>query len=226
MSISASPPRWKPPFISALASEDRCHLNGLALVDGVPRYVTVLGQTDTPGGWRPAKASGGCLLEVPSGRVVASGFAMPHSPRFYDGKLFMLHSGHGQVGTVDVTTGRYESLGEVPGYTRGLALHGPLAFVGMSKIRETSTFGGMPIEAKRAELKCGVAVVNLQTQQMIAYIEFHTGVSEIYDVQVLPGLRFPIFSGPHPVRDGVKPVWTIPTQQELRNRDASSSFGG
>src|SRR5688572_20931255 len=49
-------PRWRPPFISALAAEDRCHLNGLALVDGRPRYATALAETDLAQGWRPNKA--------------------------------------------------------------------------------------------------------------------------------------------------------------------------
>ena len=62
-------PRWQPPFITALAAEDRCHLNGLAVRKGQVAYATCLGQTDTPGGWRVNKANGGCLLDVPSGEV-------------------------------------------------------------------------------------------------------------------------------------------------------------
>ena len=49
-------PRWRPPFITALAAEDRCHLNGLAMVDGRPKYVTALGETDTKDGWRTEQA--------------------------------------------------------------------------------------------------------------------------------------------------------------------------
>src|SRR6185436_16605233 len=40
-------PRWRAPFLTAYAPEDRCHLNGMALRDGQPRYVTALGATDT-----------------------------------------------------------------------------------------------------------------------------------------------------------------------------------
>src|SRR5262245_22035097 len=40
-------PRWRPPFVTALVAEDRCHLNGLCLVDGRPKYVTALGETDS-----------------------------------------------------------------------------------------------------------------------------------------------------------------------------------
>jgi len=61
--------------------EDRCHLNGLAVVDGQPKYVTALGTTDTPGGWRERKADGGVLLDVESGETLIDNLSMPHSPR-------------------------------------------------------------------------------------------------------------------------------------------------
>ncbi len=124
-------PRWWPPFLTALVPEDRCHLNGLAVVDGRPRYVTALGRTDTEGGWRANKRDGGVVLEVPGGGVVAAGLSMPHSPRWHDGRLWVLQSGTGGVGTVDPRTGRYEPVAELPGFTRGLDFHGPFAFVGL-----------------------------------------------------------------------------------------------
>ena len=123
-------PRWRPPFITALAAEDRCHLNGLALADGRPKYVTALAETDTPQGWRPNKATSGCLIDVPSGRTVARGFAMPHSPRVHQGRVWLLDSGTGRLVTVDPATGEVQAVAEQPGYTRGLALHGSYAFVG------------------------------------------------------------------------------------------------
>ena len=155
-------PRWRPPFVTALAAEDRCHLNGLAMADGAPKYVTALAETDTPQGWRPNKATSGCLIDVASGQTVARGFAMPHSPRVHGGRVWMLDSGAGQLVLVDPASGQAETVAELPGYTRGLALHDRFAFVGLSKIRETSTFGGMPIAERRPELKCGVGVVDLR----------------------------------------------------------------
>lgn len=203
-------PRWRPPFITALAPEDRCHLNGLALVDGQPKYVTALAETDTPQGWRPIKATGGCLIDIASGETIARGLAMPHSPRAYRGQVWLLDSGTGRLVTVNPATGRADTVAELPGYPRGLALFGSFAFVGLSKIRETSTFGGVPIAARREELKCGVGVVALETGHSIAYLEFKSGVEEIFDVQVLPGIRFPAVSGPFPVEDGGQPIWTVP----------------
>jgi uncharacterized protein (TIGR03032 family) len=203
-------PRWRPPFVTALAVEDRCHLNGLALADGAPKYVTALAETDTPQGWRPDKVKSGCLIDVPSGRTVARGFAMPHSPRVHRGRVWMLHSGAGQLVLVNPASGKTETVTELPGYTRGLALYDRFAFVGLSKVRETSTFGGMPIAQRQPELKCGVGVVDLGTGRLLDHLEFVTGVEEIFDVQVLPGVRCPVLSGPCPHLDGAAPIWTAP----------------
>ena len=202
-------PRWRPPFISALAAEDRCHLNGLALVDGQPRYVTVMAESDTPGGWREKKESSGCLIDVPSGQTVARGFAMPHSPRVYGGRLWLLDSGCGLLVQVDPATGKAEPVAEFPGYTRGLAFCGSLAFVGLSRIRETSVFSGIPIAAKRDELKCGVAVVDLPSGRVVAFLVFTSVVDEIFDVQVLPGMPWPALSGPFPDADNAQTIWNV-----------------
>jgi uncharacterized protein (TIGR03032 family) len=203
-------PRWRPPFLTALAPDDRCHLNGLAIADGAPRYVTALAETDAPQGWRADKVHSGCLIDVASGETVARGFAMPHSPRVHGGRVWVLNSGAGQLVAVDPASGRAEAVTELPGYTRGLALYDRFAFVGLSKIRETSTFGGMPIAARRSELKCGVGVVDLVTGRLAAHLEFVTGVEEIFDVQVVPGVRCLALSGPYAGLDGAAPIWTVP----------------
>jgi uncharacterized protein (TIGR03032 family) len=203
-------PRWRPPFLTALTADDRCHLNGLAVADGAPKYVTALAETDTPQGWRANKVQSGCLIDVSSGETVARGFAMPHSPRVHRGRVWMLHSGAGQLILVDPKSGRAETVTELPGYTRGLALYDRFAFVGLSKARETATFGGVPIAERRPELKCGVGVVDLGTGRLIGHLEFMTGVEEIFDVQVVPGARCPALSGPYASLDGAAPIWTVP----------------
>jgi uncharacterized protein (TIGR03032 family) len=180
------------------------------MADGVPKYVTVLAESDTPQGWRPNKVTSGCLIDVPSGQTVARGFAMPHSPRVHAGRVWMLHSGAGQLVLIDPANGKAQTVTELPGYTRGLALYDRFAFVGLSKIRETSTFGGMPIAERRPELKCGVGVVDLGTGRLAAHLEFLTGVEEIFDVQVVPGARCPALSGPYASLDGAAPIWTVP----------------
>jgi len=188
-------PRWRPPFISAVAAEDRCHLNGLALVDGQPRYVTALGTTDVRDGWRADKPHGGCIIDVPSGDFVARGLSMPHSPRWHDGKLWVLESGTGGVALVDRHTGQRETVVQLPGFTRGLAMAGPYAFVGLSKIRPTSAMDGVPLAKRRDQLKSGIAVIDLRSGQFVAFLEFQTAVEEIFDVQILPAIRFPEVMG-------------------------------
>ncbi len=203
-------PRWRPPFISGLAAEDRCHLNGLAMEDDRPKYVTTMSQTDTPAGWRPGKASGGCLIEVDSGEAVARGFAMPHSPRLYRGQLWLLDSGRGALVRVDPADGKVETMVEVPGYARGLAFLDRFAFVGLSKIRETSTFDGVPIAEDREKLRCGVAVVDLDACRTVATLTFESGVDEIFDVTILPGVRAPAMRGPFALQDGQPTIWAVP----------------
>jgi uncharacterized protein (TIGR03032 family) len=184
-------PRWRPPFISALAAEDRWHLSGLAIADGRPQHVTALGETDTAGGWRANKSHGGCLIDVPSGAIIARGLSMPHSPRWHDGHLWLLESGTGRLIAVDRAAGMKETVAQLPGFTRGLAFAGPYAFIGLSRIRATSAMDGVPLARRRDELKCGVAVVDLRSGLTVAQLEFQTAVEEIFDVQLLPGLRFP-----------------------------------
>jgi uncharacterized protein (TIGR03032 family) len=185
-------PRWTPPFISELAPEDRCHLNGLCVVEGQPTFVTALGETDTPGGWRDNKNSGGVVMEVATGEVIARGLSMPHSPRWYDGRLWVLESGSGGFGWIDAATGKYENLTTLPGFTRGLDFCGPLAFIGLSQVRETAIFSGIAIaEHPLEERCCGVWVVNIHTGAAVAYVKFEDAVQEIFGLQVLPGVRYP-----------------------------------
>ncbi len=206
-------PRWRPPFVSRLAAEDRCHLNGLAAAHGQVRFVTAFGETDTAEGWRAGKATGGCLIDVPASEVVARGLCMPHSPRVHANKVWLLESGQGSLGLVDLARGPIEPVCVLPGYTRGLALVGGAAFVGLSKIRETATFGGVPIAERRDELVCGVAVVNLTTGSQAAAFQFLSGVDEIFDVQFLPDARFPALVGPHAQEEDGPTVWVVPREE-------------
>lgn len=205
-------PRWKPKFISNChVPGDRCHLNGLAIADGQPKYVTAMAESDTPGGWRTAKDQTGLLMEVTSQQVVCRGLAMPHSPRVYRGQVWVLDSGRGQLVRVDPQSGRWEVVTTFPGYARGLAFSGSLAFVGLSRIRETSVFGGLPIASRREQLKCGVGVVDLRSGQQVAAFQFVDGVEEIFDVQVLPGIRCPALRGPLPKDEHTDEIWVAPS---------------
>jgi uncharacterized protein (TIGR03032 family) len=213
-------PRWRPPFVTALAAEDRCHLNGLAIVNARPTYVTALGTTDVRDGWRANKAQGGCVMDVASGEIVTRGLSMPHSPRWHDGRLWLLESGTGQLVFVDPTTGHRQTDAALPGFARGLALCGGYAFVGLSKIRPTSAMDGVPLAERRDQLKCGVAVVDLAAGRVCATLEFQTAVEEIFDVQLLGGVRFPDVMGFQ--QDTYRHTFIVPSQEQLLGLDSRS----
>jgi uncharacterized protein (TIGR03032 family) len=185
-------PVWRPPFVTDLVPEDRCHLNGLALRDGKAKYVTALGTTDTAGGWRPNKATGGIVMDVDSNEIIVRGLSMPHSPRWYNNQLWLLNSGAGELMLADPSSGKTTGVCGLPGYLRGLCFVGPYAVIGLSKIREKHIFGGLPVQEKHKQLHCGVAVVDLRNGVPVGMFEFTSGCSELYDVQFVPGMRRPM----------------------------------
>lgn len=185
-------PRWHPPFITDLAAEDRCHLNGFCLIQGRPAFATALGETDAPHGWRSNKRDGGILIEVETGEIIVRGLSMPHSPRWHDGRLWVLESGTGGFGFIDPATYRYQRVAELPGFTRGLDFVGNLAFIGLSQVRESAVFCGIPIaERPLTERQCGVWVVDIRTGLTVAFVAFEDALQEIFAVQALPKCRFP-----------------------------------
>lgn len=192
-------PLWQPPFISRIAAEDRCHLNGLAIRDGQPRYVTAVSQSDVIDGWRDQRQAGGCVIDVSSNEVILTGLSMPHSPRWYRDKLWLLNSGTGELGSVDQKQGVFEPIAFCPGYLRGLALNGDFAIVGLSKPRHNKTFSGLPLDermiAKEVEPRCGVMIIDLRSGDIVHWLRIEGVVEELYDVAVLPGVRRPMAIG-------------------------------
>ena len=193
-------PLWKPPFISKLAAEDRCHLNGLAMMNGKPAYVTAVSRSDVGDGWRDRRHNGGCLIDIDSNEiVVASGLSMPHSPRWYNNKLWVLNSGAGYLGTVDLDKGKFEPVTFCPGYMRGLSFIGDFAVVGLSLPRHNKTFSGLPLDdelAKRdAEPRSGLQVIDLRTGDVVHWLRIEGMIEELYDVVTLPGVKRPMALG-------------------------------
>jgi uncharacterized protein (TIGR03032 family) len=184
-------PRWRPGFVSGLAPEDRCHLNGLAMLQGKPKYVTALGATDSRQGWRDNKRSGGVLIDVEHDALILSGLCMPHSPRVHDGRLWFLNSGEGTLCEVDAERKTFRTVASVPGFARGLDFFGPLAFIGLSQVRESAIFGGLPLLERASKPDCGVWVVDIRNGQTVGFLRFASGVQEIFAVQILRGTLFP-----------------------------------
>ena len=192
-------PLWQPPFISKLAAEDRCHLNGLAMKDGQPGYVTAVSQSDVADGWREHRTNGGIVIDVIRNDIVCTGLSMPHSPRWYHDKLWLLNSGTGDFGYVDLATGRFESVCFCPGYMRGLSFHGHFALIGLSKPRHNKTFSGLALDdnlkSRNAEARCGVQIIDLRTGDIVHWLRMEGVVDELYDVIILPHVRRPMALG-------------------------------
>ncbi len=192
-------PLWKPPFISKLAAEDRCHLNGLAMREGQPRYVTAVSQSDVADGWRDKRKDGGCVMDISTNQAIATGLSMPHSPRWYNDKLWLLNSGRGEFGYLDLERGVFEAVAFCPGYLRGLSFCGDFAVVGISKPRHNKTFSGLALDeqlqAKQAQARCGLLVIDLRSGDIVHSLRIEGVVDELYDVQVLPGVRQPMAIG-------------------------------
>ncbi len=191
-------PLWRPPFVTAMAAGDRCHVNGFCLIDGAPRYATLIAETDVAGAWREKRADGGAVYDLCTDKPVVRGLAMPHSPRWARSRLWLAEAGSGWFGSIDPQAGKFERLLWMPGFLRGVRIFGDLAFVGLSKPRNL-LFSGLPLddELKRRgeEPVCGVNVVDLKAGKVVETIRIDGSVKEIYDIALLNGCRRPLIIG-------------------------------
>ncbi len=192
-------PIWKPSFITKIAAEDRCHLNGLAMENGEPRYVTCVAQTDVHEGWRDHRHDGGSVIDVKTGEIVCTGLSMPHSPRMHQGKLWLLESGSGYFGYVDLEKGQFERVVFCPGYPRGLSFVNDFAVVGSSKCRQNGTFSGLELDTnlidKKVEARSGLYVIDLRTGDIVHSLRMEGVVEELYDVMILENHLCPMAIG-------------------------------
>lgn len=192
-------PLWRPPFISRLAAEDRCHLNGLAIKDGRPAYATAVAESDVADGWRDQRADGGCVIDLAANEVIARGLSMPHSPRWYRDRLWLHNSGTGELGFLDLAGGKFEPICFCPGYLRGLDFVGKFAVVGTSLARENKTFQGLALDQalseRKATARCGIQVIDLESGEAPHWIRIEGVVTELYDVILLPDCSRPMAIG-------------------------------
>ena len=225
-------PKWRPPFITGYDLTDRCHLNGLAMKDGKPKYVSALGTTDTAAGWRENKASGGMLMDIESNTMIASGLSMPHSPRWYQDKLYVLESGAGSLATVDLETGKLTTVVELPGFTRGLDFIGRYAVIGLSQVRETAVFAGLPLTERVKDRQCGVYIVDLIEKKPVGFVVFSGEVQEIFSVQILPSsfpavlsMDDPLLRSTYSIPDEALKDVVEPEEEQTRLEQANLLYG-
>ncbi len=189
---------WKPDFISSLVDEDRCHLNGMAMDNGKPKYVTAVSRSNTIDGWRDRRADGGIVIDVTTNKIVCGGLSMPHSPRLHNGELWLLNAGTGELGVVEFAKsgkGTFKPRVFCPGFLRGLCFHENLAFVGLSRPRY-KRFEGLELDQKLKEADseawCGVQIIDLATNACVDWFRIDGKIGEIYDVEIIPGAVCPM----------------------------------
>jgi len=178
-------PYWQPKFITEMVSEDRCHLNGMAMKNGKPKYVSCFNRGNTLHSWRKNITEGGVILDVENNTVVAQNLAMPHSPRLFNNNLYVLLSANGELIKIDTNTGNKEVVIKLNSFVRGMDICGEFVFIGLSKLRKNSkTFASITDNFK--ENMAGIAIVHLPTGSLVAKLQYHTSVEEIYDIKILP----------------------------------------
>lgn len=191
-------PFWRPPFISSIIAEDRCHLNGFCMEDDLPAYASLVGVSDQENGWRAHRNDGGVLIDMRTDRIIAQGLSMPHTPRLHQGRLWFLEAGRGWLCRVDPVTGNVERLLWRPGFLRGLRFYGRYAFVCSSKPRD-DTFKGLhldkELEQRGESARCALDIIDIEDMRVVHSIEITGSVRELYDIAVLPGCRQPLLYG-------------------------------
>ena len=182
-------PWWQPWFIDELTPEDRCHLNGMDLIDGQPAIVSALGMHNEREGWRKSLVDGGVILDVMNNKVLVEGLGMPHSPRIFGKELYFLQSALGVLTMYNLETGNVRNV-DLPGFPRGMAEYDGMLFIGLSKIRKSSkTFSQLPVKERATH--AGMVVVDIKSGFILGEMRYENLIDEIYDVQVLPNYTRP-----------------------------------
>jgi len=178
-------PWWTPPFIDKMVSEDRCHLNGMALYSGIPKYATSFNQGNSFQSWRENITTTGVIFDLETNEVVAANLPMPHTPRLFNNELYVLLSATGELVKINLNNGKYDVIVKLDGFVRGMSLYRDYLFIGLSKLRKnSSTFGKLDFAEKANH--SGVMVIHLPTGSIAGKITYLTSLDEIYDVQILP----------------------------------------
>lgn len=189
---------WTPNFISKthngkLSREDRCHLNGIALVNGLPKYVTAACTRDYYYAWKEHHGEG-VVIDIETNEIVCGNLYAPHSPGWYKDRLYIGEAGTGYFGYVDLQKKEFVPKKFLPGFIRGITFVNNYALVTLSKDRHCVCFADIPLGKTLQEngqsSMCGFCVINLESFDIIEYLEF-SGVDEVYDIVALPNIMRP-----------------------------------
>lgn len=217
-------PYWTPPFIDDIQADDRCHLNGMAMKHGIPRFASAFSKTNTKGGWREDILHTGIIMDIPSKEVISSGLGMPHSPRIFNNKLYVLLSATGELVEIDPNSGKANVVVKINGFVRGMSQYGDYLFIGLSKLRKTSkTFSKITLAPEHN--RAGISIVHLPSAKVVGEILYQTTLEEIYDIHILEGkLRPNILNTIHPTHKAAvmipeRSYWGILEKNTARKKE-------
>ncbi|MBN1952880.1 MAG: TIGR03032 family protein [Bacteroidales bacterium] len=187
-------PKWKPWFISGLVPEDRCHMNGFALDQGVPVYVSMYDQSDTKEGWRKTPFDSGLIVDVNKQEIVCDKLPMPHSPMVSGKSLYFLLSAVGKVMEFDLSTREIREIATLDGFLRGMTEAGGYLFIGRSEKRESAkTFKDLPVHQNKCT--AGISVIDKSSGTVAASLTFTERIREIFSLRVIEGFNSPCMIG-------------------------------
>lgn len=186
-------PVWQPNFITELASEDRCHLNGMVVVDDKIRFVTAFNTGNRFRSWSADIPHTGVLLSVEDNEIISHDLSMPHSPIWVNGELYLLESGLGQLVKIDLSSGKAETIKHLGGFVRGLTFYQGYFLIGRSRTRDSGSILGKLNVDKKYDV-ASVVIMHAETAAIVGEIVYENSVDEIYDVGVLPSARPNILS--------------------------------
>ena len=176
-------PVWTPPQIDKITSEDRCHLNGMAMLNGKPKYATAFNNGNTPQVGENITSSG-VIYDIEKNKIICSGLPMPHTPRIFNNELYVLLSATGELVKIDTDNGTYDVIVKIGGFVRGMSLHKDyLIHWNFKAQKNSSTFGKLDF-AKHAN-QAGIVIVHLPTKKHSRKINYFNSLDEIYDIHIL-----------------------------------------
>jgi uncharacterized protein (TIGR03032 family) len=188
-------PKWHPPFISEISPEDRCHLNGMAMKEGEPAFVTTFDNTDDKDGWRNKNPNTGQIIDIRKNEILAKDLPMPHSPVYHDGKLYYLLSASGEIVSFDIAECSSRTIATIDGYLRGLEVYKGYLIVGMSSLRKTfSDFQDVNEKSKTGA--AGIHILDIETGSTVAKITFIDYIREIFSVKTIERVQRPVILTP------------------------------
>lgn len=186
---------YRPAFIHG--RRDNCmQLNSLAYDREGVGYSTCFSAVDSD--YRPWKdeygpLGRGALIRHIDSVSIVNGLTCPHSVRSVRDELLFCNSGFGELNRVPSTGGPSAVISTLPGFTRGLALSGDYAFVGLSRVQADRRHYAPGISPE--DSLCGIAAVDLRSGETLSTLWWPHG-RQIFDIQLTPShkhanLQFP-----------------------------------